>query len=66
MRLVLQFKRQDNYVDDLFDAAGGVSISKSYKKQLFKGVDNGKKKNLTIERSVFVTNIKKRMFRLQP
>ena len=40
---------QDKYIDGLLGAAGGVSISKSYKKQLFKGEDNGKKKNLTVD-----------------
>ncbi len=42
-------KSQDKYIDGLLGAAGGVSISKSYKKQLFKGEDNGKKKNLTLD-----------------
>lgn len=42
-------KSQEKYIDGLLGAAGGVSISTSYKKQLFKGVDNGKKKNLTID-----------------
>lgn len=40
---------QEKYIDGLLGAAGGVSISTSYKKQLFKGEDNGKKKNLTID-----------------
>lgn len=42
-------RSQDKYIDGLLGAAGGVSISKSYKKQLFKGEDNGKKKNLTVD-----------------
>ena len=42
-------RSQDKYIDGLLGAAGGVSISKSYKKQLFKGEDNGKKKNLTLD-----------------
>ena len=42
-------KSQDKYIDGLLGAVGGVSISKSYKKQLFKGEDNGKKKNLTLD-----------------
>ena len=44
-----KIKSQEKYIDGLLGAAGGVSISKSYKKQLFKGEDNGKKKNLTID-----------------
>lgn len=45
----LLIKSQEKYIDGLLGAAGGVSISTSYKKQLFKGADNGKKKNLTID-----------------
>lgn len=44
-----KIKSQEKYIDGLLGAAGGVLISDSYKKQLFIGESNGKKKNLTVD-----------------